>query len=412
MLGFEPRISGVGSDRSSNWVTNTAPPNFASPKVANSTVRLTFRTRDAAAWQGVEALRGLLQEGRQHPGQRHRQVDVDASHGQGQEVAVLASRPASRGPRHPVLCSCSPARHQLLQEPVGRQTGQAGRGGCPRTAQGRLHHRVRGCRPLVRISRLWEPLLGHHVRDLPVPDPLLLRAEAGNVRWGFLQADWLPLLPWRPSWRSGPFFLIVHPSKYLFLFNWVRYRNPRPRFTDPRDFTAAIFLSSLIASLELSLWSKTCLILLTSSRKNSFFNLQSCLNELDFERKLWNFSISLNLVTPMDGGGALVSPWYDFRAQCLGWVTLWCIKESFSNQVSFEGRIGGISRLYSAIMVSTLPKESLKSKRDHPHGLGHAWKLLASSLNLRPDNGVVTTILVNILEVCGHALFERLLLLP
>lgn len=59
-----------------------------------------------------------------------------------------------------------------------------------------------------------------------------------------------------------------------------------------------------------------------------------------------------------------------------------------------------------------MPKESLKSKRDHPHGLGHAWKLLASSLNLRPDNGVVTTILVNILEVCGHALFERLLLLP
>ena len=25
MLGFEPRISGVGSDRSTNWATTTAP---------------------------------------------------------------------------------------------------------------------------------------------------------------------------------------------------------------------------------------------------------------------------------------------------------------------------------------------------------------------------------------------------
>ena len=69
--------------------------------------------------------------------------------------------------------------------------------------------------------------------------------------------------------------------------------------------------------------------------------------------------------------------------------------------------MGGLSRLYSAIMVSTLPKESLRAKKDHPHGLGHAWKWLASTLNLRPDNGVVTTLLVNVLEVCGNAMFDR-----
>ena len=30
MAGFEPRISGVGSDRSSNWATTTALPNTQS----------------------------------------------------------------------------------------------------------------------------------------------------------------------------------------------------------------------------------------------------------------------------------------------------------------------------------------------------------------------------------------------
>jgi hypothetical protein len=69
--------------------------------------------------------------------------------------------------------------------------------------------------------------------------------------------------------------------------------------------------------------------------------------------------------------------------------------------------MGGVGRLYAAIMISTLPKDGLKAKADHPHGLGHAWNWLASTLNLKPDNGVVTTLLLNVIEVCGHALFER-----
>ena len=75
--------------------------------------------------------------------------------------------------------------------------------------------------------------------------------------------------------------------------------------------------------------------------------------------------------------------------------------------MTFESRMGGVARLYAAIMVSTLPKDSLKAKKDHPHGIGHAWNLIASMMNMKPENGVVTTILVNVIEVCGHALFDR-----
>ena len=69
--------------------------------------------------------------------------------------------------------------------------------------------------------------------------------------------------------------------------------------------------------------------------------------------------------------------------------------------------MGGVGRLYAAVMVSTLPKESLRLKKDHPHGLGNAWRWLSSTLNLKPVNGVTTTLLVNMLEVCGNELFAK-----
>ena len=37
MLGFEPRISGVGSDRSANWATTTAQPLLESELVSLTT---------------------------------------------------------------------------------------------------------------------------------------------------------------------------------------------------------------------------------------------------------------------------------------------------------------------------------------------------------------------------------------
>jgi hypothetical protein len=46
-------------------------------------------------------------------------------------------------------------------------------------------------------------------------------------------------------------------------------------------------------------------------------------------------------------------------------------------------------------------------KVDHPHGIGNAWRWLASCLNMKPANGVVTTLMVNIVEVCGHQLFAK-----
>ncbi len=79
----------------------------------------------------------------------------------------------------------------------------------------------------------------------------------------------------------------------------------------------------------------------------------------------------------------------------------------FCLQVSYESRMGGVARLYAACMISKLPKESLRAKRDHPHGIGNAWRWLASCLNLKPVNGVTTTLMVNILEVCGHDLLEK-----
>jgi len=48
-------------------------------------------------------------------------------------------------------------------------------------------------------------------------------------------------------------------------------------------------------------------------------------------------------------------------------------KFSHVSKVKFERRMSGISRLYAAIMISTLPKELVKAGHDHPHGLGNAW---------------------------------------
>lgn len=76
------------------------------------------------------------------------------------------------------------------------------------------------------------------------------------------------------------------------------------------------------------------------------------------------------------------------------------------DQVTYESRLGGVCRLYAAVMVSILPKDGLRQGKEHPCGIGNAWRWLASCLNLRPINGITATLMLNILEVCGNEMLN------
>ena len=73
--------------------------------------------------------------------------------------------------------------------------------------------------------------------------------------------------------------------------------------------------------------------------------------------------------------------------------------------IPFSKRMGDIARLYAAVTVSRLP--SRQSASDHPHGLGNIWRWIASVMNLNPIVDVTPTMLHSVLEVAGHALFEK-----
>ena len=69
-------------------------------------------------------------------------------------------------------------------------------------------------------------------------------------------------------------------------------------------------------------------------------------------------------------------------------------------------RMSGLSRMYAAITISRLPGNDA-TQVNHPHGLGHIWRILASSMNLEPLNDISATVLYDLLSVTGAFMFER-----
>ena len=80
-------------------------------------------------------------------------------------------------------------------------------------------------------------------------------------------------------------------------------------------------------------------------------------------------------------------------------------EDKIEEQPKFIKRMAGMSRLYAAVAISTLPQG--QEETCHPHGLGHVWRWLASSLNLPPMNDISATLIHDILEVCGSQMFDK-----
>ncbi|XP_019716550.1 mRNA export factor GLE1 [Hippocampus comes] len=73
-------------------------------------------------------------------------------------------------------------------------------------------------------------------------------------------------------------------------------------------------------------------------------------------------------------------------------------------QDSFLKRMSGMIRLYAAIIQLRWPFDS---KHTSPtHGLNHGWRWLAQMLNMEPIADITATLLLDFLEVCGHALLK------
>ena len=71
-------------------------------------------------------------------------------------------------------------------------------------------------------------------------------------------------------------------------------------------------------------------------------------------------------------------------------------------QTKYLKRMGGLAKLYAAVCTSSLPKD--RKDQDHPHGLGHLWSWLCSTVNLVPVNDVTATLIHDVLETAGHDL--------
>lgn len=71
-------------------------------------------------------------------------------------------------------------------------------------------------------------------------------------------------------------------------------------------------------------------------------------------------------------------------------------------QTAFLKRLSGIVRLYAAVII-TLPRRQLP----HPHGMDQAWRFLASLLNMPPQFEITAVILVEFLNVVGHAMMKE-----
>jgi len=74
-------------------------------------------------------------------------------------------------------------------------------------------------------------------------------------------------------------------------------------------------------------------------------------------------------------------------------------------QDKYLKRMSGLARLYAALSVSHLPKTS--SGTIHPHPLSRIWTWLASVLNLTPHTDITASIMLDIMEVTGSAMFAR-----
>ena len=69
-------------------------------------------------------------------------------------------------------------------------------------------------------------------------------------------------------------------------------------------------------------------------------------------------------------------------------------------------RLSGLTRMYAAITISRLPGTDATSVQ-HPHGLGHIWRVLSSTMNLMPINDITATVIYDLLSVTGAFMFEK-----
>ena len=68
-------------------------------------------------------------------------------------------------------------------------------------------------------------------------------------------------------------------------------------------------------------------------------------------------------------------------------------------------RMSGLARLYAALSISHLPKTS--SSSGHPQPPSRLWSWLSSVLHLAPHTDVTATLMLDILEVAGHTMFNN-----
>ncbi|XP_012266243.2 mRNA export factor Gle1 [Athalia rosae] len=72
-------------------------------------------------------------------------------------------------------------------------------------------------------------------------------------------------------------------------------------------------------------------------------------------------------------------------------------------QDKFLKRMSGLMRLYAAM---TITSQSGHASKPHPHGLQNAWRWLAAILNIEPRPDVCATLILDMLEVAGSALWK------
>ena len=72
-------------------------------------------------------------------------------------------------------------------------------------------------------------------------------------------------------------------------------------------------------------------------------------------------------------------------------------------QDKFLKRMSGIMRLYASLMVSSPPQR----QSIHPFGLENAWLWLSRVMNIQPLPDVTATMVFDLLEVTGHALYRE-----
>lgn len=80
-------------------------------------------------------------------------------------------------------------------------------------------------------------------------------------------------------------------------------------------------------------------------------------------------------------------------------------QETIEKQDKYLKRMSGLARLYAALSVSHIPKASTATT--HPHPLTRVWSWLSSICNLTPHTDITASLLLDVLEVSGHALFTN-----